>query len=81
MNGGIILKGTVVGTWVKTLSRMYPEDIVKEKMKVAGMDPNKAISPLDDIEDFNVYIIIWELFLCYVVLVAIIYCDTLDKNF
>ena len=55
MNGGIILKGTVVGTWVKTLSRMYPEDIVKEKMKVAGMDPNKAISPLDDIEDAKVF--------------------------
>ena len=55
MNGGIILKGTVVATWVKTLSRMYPEDIVKEKMKVAGMDPNKAISPLDDIEDAKVF--------------------------
>ena len=49
------MKGTVVGTWVKTLSRMYPEDIVKEKMKVAGMDPNKAISPLDDIEDAKVF--------------------------
>ncbi len=49
------MKGTVVGTWVKTLSRMYPEDIVREKMKVAGMDPSKAISPLDDIEDATVF--------------------------
>ena len=49
------MKGTVVGTWVKTLSRMYPEDIVKEKMRVAGMDPSKTISPLDDIEDAKVF--------------------------
>lgn len=54
MNGGIILKGTVVGTWVKNASRMYSEDIVA-KMKVAEMDPNKAISPLDDIEDAKVF--------------------------
>ncbi|MDZ7834357.1 MAG: heme NO-binding domain-containing protein [Alkalibacterium sp.] len=45
------MKGTVVGTWVKTLSRMYPEHIVKEKMQAAGMNPDKVISPLDNIDD------------------------------
>ncbi|SFC22778.1 Methyl-accepting chemotaxis protein [Alkalibacterium subtropicum] len=49
------MKGTVVGTWVKTLSRMYPEDIVKEKMQAAGMNPNKVISPLDNIDDHKVF--------------------------
>ena len=48
------MKGTVVGTWIKTLSRMYPEETVKRRMKDAGMDPSKTISPLDDIEDNKV---------------------------
>ncbi len=44
-----------MGTWIKTLSNMYPEDIVKEKMRIAGINPDKAISPLDDIEDVKVF--------------------------
>ncbi|SDC07817.1 Methyl-accepting chemotaxis protein [Pelagirhabdus alkalitolerans] len=55
------MKGTVVGTWIKTLSRLYPEDIVKEKMRLAGMDPEKAISPLDNIEDDVVFKFITEI--------------------
>ncbi|SEN49301.1 Methyl-accepting chemotaxis protein [Amphibacillus marinus] len=54
------MKGTVVGTWIKTLGRMYPEDIIKEKMMVAGIDPSKAISPLDDIDDQKVFKFISE---------------------
>lgn len=54
------MKGTVVATWVKTLSRMYPEEMVKEKMERAGIDPNKAISPLDDVEDAAVFTFIRE---------------------
>lgn len=49
------MKGTVVGTWIKTLSRMYPDETVKINMKDSGMDPSKTISPLDDIEDNKVY--------------------------
>lgn len=48
------MKGTVVGTWIKTLKRLYPEDIVNEKMRQADMDPSKPISPLDDISDDKV---------------------------
>lgn len=49
------MKGTVVATWIKTLSRMYPQEIVQEKMKKAGIDPYRAISPLDDVEDSKVF--------------------------
>lgn len=55
------MKGTVVGTWVKTLSKLYPEDVVKEKMKLSGMDPETTISPLDDIADEKVYRFIKEM--------------------
>lgn len=49
------MKGTAVGIWIKTLGRLYGEEAIQEKMEIAGMDPNKAISPLDDIEDAKVY--------------------------
>lgn len=49
------MKGTAVGIWIKTLGRLYGEEAIEEKMKIAGMDTNKAISPLDDIEDAKVY--------------------------
>lgn len=49
------MKGTVVGTWVKTLKKQYPQDVISEKMMGAGIDPTKSISPLTDIEDEKLF--------------------------
>lgn len=54
------MKGTVVGTWVRTLSRQYGSEKIHEKMAAAGMDPERPISPLEDIEDEKVYCLIDE---------------------
>ncbi len=48
------MKGTVVGTWVKTLKELYPDYIYKN-MENAGIDPNLPISPFDNIEDEKVH--------------------------
>lgn len=45
------MKGTVVGTWVKTLGRLYGKEKIHHLMQKSGIDPNKPISPLDDIDD------------------------------
>lgn len=55
------MKGTVVGSWVITLKTLYSHDIVNEKMKLAGIDPEKSISPLSDIEDKKVFLFIKEI--------------------
>lgn len=47
------MKGTVVGTWVKTLQKLYPE-YVYNNMKKAGINPDAAISPFDNIDDNKV---------------------------
>ncbi|MDO4721324.1 MAG: heme NO-binding domain-containing protein [Peptostreptococcaceae bacterium] len=54
------MKGTVVGTWIRTLSRQYGSEKIYEKMAAAGIDPERPISPLDDIEDEKVYRLIDE---------------------
>lgn len=51
------MKGTVVGTWVKTLKALYPQ-FVEDNMRSAGMDPDMPISPFDNIEDDKVYLFI-----------------------
>ncbi|MDO5095940.1 MAG: heme NO-binding domain-containing protein [Peptostreptococcaceae bacterium] len=48
------MKGTVVGTWVKTLSSLYPQ-FVHDNMRSAGLDPDMPISPFDNIEDEKVH--------------------------
>lgn len=48
------MKGTVVGTWVKTLRNIYPE-YVDGNMRSAGIDPDIPISPFDNIEDEKVH--------------------------
>lgn len=47
------MKGTIVGTWVKTLKNLYP-DHVYENMKNAGINPDSPISPFDNIDDDKV---------------------------
>lgn len=34
---------------------MYSEEIVREKMEMAGIDPQRTIAPLDDIDDAKVF--------------------------
>ncbi|MGP1569863.1 MAG: methyl-accepting chemotaxis protein [Eubacteriales bacterium] len=48
------MKGTVVGTWVKTLRNLYPE-YVNENMRSAGINPDVPISPFDNIDDDKVH--------------------------
>lgn len=47
------MKGTVVGTWVKTLKALYPQNVY-ENMKKAGLNPDAAISPFDNVDDDKV---------------------------
>lgn len=54
------MKGTVVGTWVKTLRKQYPHEVIRDKMMGAGIDPDKSISPLSDIEDDKLFSFITE---------------------
>lgn len=49
------MKGTVVGTWIKTLKKHYPHEVIREKMVLAGIDPDKSISPLSDIDDEKLF--------------------------
>lgn len=49
------MKGTVVGTWVKTLRALYPQNIIDENMERSGIDPHAPISPFDNIEDSKVH--------------------------
>lgn len=48
------MKGTVVGTWVRTLKALYPQ-YVNDNMRKAGIDPDAPISPFDNIEDQKVH--------------------------
>ncbi len=45
------MKGTVVSTWISTMKGIYGDDTVIDVMKRQGMDPDKIIGPLDDIDD------------------------------
>ena len=47
------MKGTVVGTWIKTLKSLYPQ-FVEENMRQSGMNPDAPISPFDNIDDGKV---------------------------
>lgn len=49
------MKGTVVGTWVRTLRSLYPQNIIDHNMEKAGIDPHAPISPFDNIEDSKVH--------------------------
>lgn len=55
------MKGTVVGTWINTLGKNYGFELVHQKMNQVGMDPERPISPLDDIKDDLVFRFIGEM--------------------
>lgn len=50
------MKGTVVGTWIKTCRRLYGDDKVDEALSKAGYEKGKIFTPLEDVEDEKVNI-------------------------
>ncbi|AIS51875.1 hypothetical protein TKV_c06910 [Thermoanaerobacter kivui] len=42
------MKGTVVGTWIKSLKNLYGEDLVDNVLESLGWDINHVITPLED---------------------------------
>lgn len=45
------MKGTVVSTWIKTLKKLYGNEIVTKGMKEAGWQSNKIFSPIENVDD------------------------------
>ena len=45
------MKGTVVSTWIKTLRKLYGDDIVNKGMIEAGFESNKIFSPIENVDD------------------------------
>lgn len=45
------MKGTVVKIWINTLRRIYNPNEINNLIQGAGMDPKRAISPLESIDD------------------------------
>ena len=45
------MKGTVVSTWVKTLRRLYGDELVNKAMKEAGWNNKKLFSPIENVDD------------------------------
>lgn len=48
------MKGTVVGTWVKTCKELYGGDVVGDALEKAGFGRKKLFSPLEDVDDNKV---------------------------
>ncbi|WP_234117164.1 heme NO-binding domain-containing protein [Clostridium hydrogenum] len=49
------MKGTVVGTWVKTCKKLYGNDIVEGALDQVKLGRGKIFSPVEDVEDSTVY--------------------------
>lgn len=45
------MKGTIVGTWVRTCKKLWGEDLVREVMQEIGLAPNHVFLPSEDIDD------------------------------
>lgn len=45
------MKGTIVSSWIKTCKKIFGEDITKDAMVQAGMNPDKIFKPTEDVED------------------------------
>lgn len=48
------MKGTVVGTWVKTCRKLYSDEVVNEALEKIGYESRKVFSPIEDVKDENV---------------------------
>lgn len=49
------MKGTVVGTWVRTCKKLYGNDIVESALDQVKLGRGKIFSPVEDVEDNTVY--------------------------
>ncbi|WP_196593050.1 heme NO-binding domain-containing protein [Pectinatus sottacetonis] len=45
------MKGTIVGTWVRTCKKLWGNDLVKEVMQEIGLESNHIFLPSEDIND------------------------------
>lgn len=48
------MKGTVVGTWIKTCRNLYGDDKVNETLDKVGFGSKKIFTPLEDVNDEQV---------------------------
>ncbi len=48
------MKGTVVSIWLNTISRIYGEKTKEEVLRANGWDPNRMITPLEEIDDHKI---------------------------
>ncbi len=49
------MKGTVVGTWIKTCRKLYSSEAVNQSLSEAGFEANVTFSPLVDVDDDKVF--------------------------
>ncbi|MDF2675394.1 MAG: chemotaxis protein, partial [Clostridiales bacterium] len=52
------MKGTAVSTWIKTCRKLYTDEIVDKAMMSVGMPKDRTFSPIEDIEDSQIFKII-----------------------
>lgn len=52
------MKGTAVSTWLKTCRKLYSDEVVDRAMTGAGMLKDKTFSPIEDVEDSQIFKII-----------------------
>lgn len=52
------MKGTAVSTWIKTCRKIYTDAIVDRAMISVGMPKDRTFSPIEDIEDSQIFKII-----------------------
>ncbi|MDF2564412.1 MAG: methyl-accepting chemotaxis sensory transducer with (heme) sensor [Massilibacillus sp.] len=48
---GVCMKGTIVGTWLSTIRKLWGEELVIEVMQQVGWDSNKIFLPTEEVED------------------------------
>ncbi|MEF9952115.1 MAG: heme NO-binding domain-containing protein [Clostridium sp.] len=51
------MKALVVGTWLKSIERMYDGEIVAKALESAGISRDKVFTPFEDIDDNKVKVI------------------------
>jgi len=49
--GGVILKGTVVSTWVESCRALFGKQVVDQALKIHNLEPDVVFTPLEDVED------------------------------
>lgn len=55
------MKGTIVGTWMKTCRKLYGRQVVDDAMQGAGWGKSKIFSPVENVEDAKVQQVISDI--------------------